>query len=131
MTENKRFTLSKDERLSWKRYTDRLFAEGKSFVAFPLRVVYIPITEEEPTLPTVSIMVSVSKKRFKRAVHRNRVKRLIRESYRLRKYNIIEPLDEKKTKLLVAFIHIDKELPSFAFLRKAMDKAMKTLNEKL
>ena len=43
---NRRYTLSKEERLSWKRYIDLLFAKGQSFVAFPLRVVYLAVEEE-------------------------------------------------------------------------------------
>ena len=54
---NRRYTLSKEERLSWKRYIDLLFAKGQSFVAFPLRVVYLAVEEE--TLAPVSILVSV------------------------------------------------------------------------
>ena len=80
---NKRYSLSKEERLSWKRYIDQLFAEGQSFVAFPLRVVYLPL-EEQMQAP-VSILISVSKKKFKRAVKRNLIKRQVREAYRVRK----------------------------------------------
>ena len=65
---NRRYTLSKEERLSWKRYIDLLFAKGQSFVAFPLRVVYLAVEEE--TLAPVSILVSVPKKKFRRAVKR-------------------------------------------------------------
>ena len=61
---NRRYTLSKEERLSWKRYIDLLFAKGQSFVAFPLRVVYLPVEEE--ALAPVSILVSVPKKKFRR-----------------------------------------------------------------
>ena len=70
----KRYTLSKEERLSWKRYIDLLFEKGQSFVAFPLRVVYLPMEEEMPA--RASFLVSVPKKRFKRAVKRNRYVRL-------------------------------------------------------
>ena len=58
----KRYTLSKEERLSWKRYIDLLFAKGQSFVAFPLRVVYLSVEKEE-TLAPVSILISVPKKK--------------------------------------------------------------------
>ena len=85
--ENKRYTLSKEERLSWKRYIDLLFEKGQSFVAFPLRVVYLPL-EEEMSAP-VSILISVPKKKFKRAVKRNLIKRQVREAYRVRKYDLI------------------------------------------
>ena len=68
----KRYTLSKEERLSWKRYIDLLFEKGQSFVAFPLRVVYLPMEEEMPA--RASFLVSVPKKKFKRAVKRNYVR---------------------------------------------------------
>ena len=87
---NRRYTLSKEERLSWKRYIDLLFEKGQSFVAFPLRVVYLAVEEE--TLAPVSILVSVPKKKFRRAVKRNLIKRQVREAYRVRKYDLIDPL---------------------------------------
>ena len=99
---DRRHTLSKEERLSWKRHIDLLFAEGRSFISFPLRVVYLPVEEKE--LPSrVAIMASVPKKKFKRANKRNLIKRLIRESYRIHKYDLIDPLQEKGTSMRVAF----------------------------
>lgn len=126
--ENKRYTLSKEERLSWKRYIDLLFAKGQSFVAFPLRVVYLPL-EEEMSAP-VSILISVPKKKFKRAVKRNLIKRQVREAYRIRKYDLIDPLAEKNRRMLVAFLYLDKEIHPFADMEKAMTKAIKILRDK-
>lgn len=123
-----RYTLSKEERLSWKRYIDLLFEKGQSFVAFPLRVVYLPM-EEEMRAP-VSIMISVPKKKFKRAVKRNLIKRQVREAYRVRKYDLIEPLTEKNKGMLVAFLYVDKEIHPFADIEKAMNKAIRILREK-
>ena len=126
---NRRYTLSKEERLSWKRYIDLLFAKGQSFVAFPLRVVYLPVEEE--SLAPVSILISVPKKKFKRAVKRNLIKRQIREVYRVRKYTLIDPLVEKNSRMLVAFLYLDKEIRSFAEMEKAMTKALTTLVNKV
>ena len=71
-------TLRKSERLDKKKVIEKMFAGGsRSFSVFPLRVVYLPVEELEAP---VSILVSVSKRRFKRAVKRNRVKRQIREA---------------------------------------------------
>lgn len=123
-----RYTLSKEERLSWKRYIDLLFEKGQSFVAFPLRVVYLPM-EEEMRAP-VSMMISVPKKKFKRAVKRNLIKRQVREAYRVRKYDLIEPLTEKNKGMLVAFLYVDKEIHPFADIEKAMNKAIRILREK-
>lgn len=125
---NKRFTLSKEERLSWKRYIDLLFEKGQSFVAFPLRVVYLPVEKEG--LAPVSMMVSVSKKKFKRAVKRNLVKRQVREAYRVRKYDLIDSLLEKNRCMLVAFLYLDKEIHPFTDMEKAMTKAIRILCDK-
>lgn len=124
----RRYTLSKEERLSWKRYIDLLFAEGQSFVAFPLRVIYLMIEEETPA--PVSILVSVPKKKFKRAVKRNRVKRQVREAYRIHKYDLIDPLVEKNKHILIAFLYLDKEIHPFATMEKAMLKAIRLLQTK-
>ena len=125
---NRRYTLSKEERLSWKRYIDLLFAKGQSFVAFPLRVVYLAVEEE--TLAPVSILVSVPKKKFRRAVKRNLIKRQVREAYRVRKYDLIDPLTGKNKCMLVAFLYLDKEIHSFADMEKAMTKALNILRDK-
>jgi ribonuclease P protein component len=75
--------LPKEERLSLKRQIEQLFSVGHSFIAYPIRIVYRPLTSDEP--PVTAILVSVSKRRFKRAVDRNRIRRLLREVYRLNK----------------------------------------------
>mgnify|MGYP000359226778 CR=1 FL=1 len=110
---NRRYTLSKEERLSWKRYIDLLFAKGQSFVAFPL-----------------PILVSVPKKKFGRAVKRNLIKRQVREAYRVRKYDLIDPLTGKNKRMLVAFLYLDKEIHPFADMEKAMTKALNVLRDK-
>lgn len=125
---NRKYTLSKEERLSWKRYIDLLFAKGQSFIAFPLRVVYLPVDQQE--LASASIMVSVPKKKFKRAVKRNLIKRQVREAYRIRKFELIDPLTEKNKHLLIAFLYVDKEIRPFADIEKAMKKAIQLLRDK-
>lgn len=70
-----------------------MFAGGsRSFSIFPLRVVWLPVEELDVQ---ASILISVSKRRFKRAVKRNRIKRQIREAYRLNKQILLAPLTEK------------------------------------
>ena len=125
----RRYTLSKRERISWKRHIDLLFTEGQSFVAFPLRVVYLPVEIEIPE--RASFLVSVAKKRFKRAVKRNLIKRQVRETYRVRKYNLYDPLEARDKRLLIAFIYISKEIYPFSKIEKAMNKAVNQLIEKI
>lgn len=77
------FSYSKKEKLKSQKLIDQLFSEGKSISAFPLRMVYLK-TEFEDTVQ-FRTGVSVSKRNFKKAVDRNRIKRLLREAYRLNK----------------------------------------------
>ena len=91
-----RYTLSKEERLHLKRDVDALFASGQAFIAYPLRVAYhfTPVAEGEE--PSTAILVVVAKKYFRRANKRNRVKRLIRESYRRRKHPLLALAEEHR-----------------------------------
>ena len=80
-------TLGKEERLCSRKAIDELFGGGhKSVTAYPIRAVYMPSQEEG-----VRVMVSVSKRHFKRAVKRNRIKRQLREAYRLQKELLLPP----------------------------------------
>ena len=112
--EEKRYTLTKSERLCSKTMIERLFAGGNSsFPAYPLRVVYMWLP---PTAGTadVSILISVPKKRFKRAVKRNLVKRQVREAYRRNKYILIDALKSREDgkRLVLAFIWLDNQIHS-------------------
>jgi ribonuclease P protein component len=118
-------TLKKAERLCSKKVIDKLFAEGESFLAFPLKVVFKPTELPQPV--PVQAGFSVSKKIFKRAVKRNRIKRLMREAYRLNKQML--PLLAEKQQMAVFFIFIGKELPKYAQVEKAMKKALFKLAE--
>ena len=112
MEQQRSHTFSKAERQCSNKLNERLFGgEGKSFPAFPLRVVYMPLTEEEMAAD-VSILVSVPKKRFKRAVKRNRVKRQVREAYRRNKHILTEALaaQEGAPRMALAFIWLDGKL---------------------
>lgn len=77
-------TFKKEERLSSQKIIGELFDKGSSFAFHPLRFVWLPATLPTTKYPA-QVAISVSKKRFKHAVDRNRIKRLIREAYRLAK----------------------------------------------
>ena len=82
-----RATLSKNDRLHRQKRIDYLFSAGKSAVSYPIRVVAVPAADDllEAHEPALQTLFSVAKKRFKRAVQRNRHKRRMREAYRLEK----------------------------------------------
>ena len=120
--------MRKPERLNKKKIIEKMFAGGsRSFSIFPLRVVWLPV--EKLDAP-VSILVSVSKRRFKRAVKRNRVKRQIREAYRLNKTCLLTPLAEKGRRLAIAFIYLSDELMDSALIEEKMKVALVRIAEK-
>ena len=84
-------TLGKKERLKSKKLIEKLYKEGTSVKAFPLRMIFLQ-TEHTSDYPA-QVGVSVAKRNFKKAPDRNRLKRVMRESYRLQKeivYNNLE-----------------------------------------
>ncbi len=97
-------TFRKKERIVSGRLIETLFGKGdsQSVAAYPLRAVFMQTDRQEGHAP-VQILISVPKKRFKHAVDRNRVKRQIREAYRLHKQLLSEATPEDK-ELLIAFI---------------------------
>ncbi len=107
--------LPRSERLKSRKTIGRLFdrneAGNASFPAFPLRVVLFREKEEGSAYP--EILISVSKRSFKKAVDRNRIKRLIREAYRLQK----TPLPGKT---YMAFLFTGKEVPGFGQVERAV-----------
>lgn len=128
--DSSRTTFPKNERLSLKHHLDILFQEGLSFVVYPIRVIYLPLAID-PSNSFVSLLISVPKRKIKHAVDRNYIKRRIRESYRLRKHDLIRFCLEKEKKLLLAFIYLDDEKSSFKKIDRAMNKVTHTLQEKI
>ncbi len=122
-------TLHKVERLDKKKIIEKMFAGGsRSFSVFPLRVVYLPVEELEAD---ASILISVSKRRFKRAVKRNRVKRQIREAYRVNKHELLNILVERKCRLAIAFIYLSDQLVESSIIEDRMRIALVRITEKM
>src|ERR1700742_3332466 len=99
------YTFKKEERLCNKRLIDGLFHNGSSFLCYPYRVQWA-FTNEPQQWPA-QVVLSVSKKRFKRAVDRNLIKRRMREAYRLHKQSQLYELltsSEKQIVLSVGYI---------------------------
>ncbi len=87
-----KYTLGKEERLKSRKLIERLYEEKNSVKAFPLRMIFLQ-TKHTSDFPA-QVGVSVSKRNFKLAVDRNRIKRLMRESYRLQKEIVYDNLDK-------------------------------------
>lgn len=106
-----------------------MFAGGsRSFSIFPLRVVWLPVEELDVQ---ASILISVSKRRFKRAVKRNRVKRQIREAYRMNKPILLDSdaLNKKEYRLAIAFIYLADELMDSTLVEEKMKTALARIVE--
>ena len=111
-------TFPKKEKLTHKKHFERLFSEGKSLYAFPVKLLYIPVTFQDGT--PIKVAVTAPKKKFKRAVHRNRIKRLLREAYRLNKFLVVNPVP---TQFAFLFLYLGNTIPNY----KEVDRAMKQL----
>lgn len=130
MADLKTYTLDKRERLNSRILIEKLFSGGsKSLPVFPLRVVYMAVEGEH--LPELLLLISVPKKRFKRAVKRNRVKRQIREAFRKNKHILLDVLAPSNRKLALAFIWIDNELHASPEVETKVQKLLQILAERL
>ena len=111
-------TFGKDEKLKSKKIIDQLFKEGKSVSTNGFTLVYLvkPLTTFYPAQASFS----VPKRNFKHAVNRNRIKRLMREAYRLNKPLLYEKLVERKEQMAIMFVYKGKELPELEIVTKAV-----------
>lgn len=118
------YSLSKSERLSSKTLIEELLTSESSFVKYPFRIVLKK--SSQPGEYPARIAISVSKKRFKRAVKRNRIKRLTREAFRLNKTDLYNQLPSGQT-IDLLFIYLDNTLPSYVKIEKAMKSTIQKI----
>lgn len=123
-------TLSKQERMVSRKLMDTLFngKQSRSMAAFPLRAIYMLTTRTEGDAP-VQLLVSVSKRHFRHAVDRNRVKRQIREAYRRHKQILHEAVGEKE-QLAVAIVWLSDRHSTSAEVEKRVVNLMRRISEK-
>lgn len=132
-----RFTLGKNERLKSRKLIEQLFREGKSFVVFPYKIYYLVTAAAniQQSIFHIQFGVGVSKKVFRKAVNRNRVKRLIREAYRLQKNELENLLRDNQLQLNIFFTYNTKELSDFNSVKEKvnviLNKLVKIINEKI
>ncbi|GAB1416467.1 ribonuclease P protein component [Paludibacter sp.] len=118
----------KGEHLCSSKRIDSLFSEGKSFSVFPIRCVYRLSKDEEQG---VKILFNVPKKKFKLAVHRNKIKRRMKESYRLNKNELLDLCISNKIALNIAFLYISDKPADYKVIEEktiqAIDKIINIL----
>ena len=121
-----KLTYSKAEKLKSRKMIDQLFSEGKSVSAFPLRLVYLK--REERGDSQFKAGVSVGKRNFKKAVERNRLKRLMREAYRLNKNDFFNNITEPYALMI---LYLGKSETDFQSISNKMRDLLKKFSSKV
>ncbi|MCA1757359.1 MAG: ribonuclease P protein component [Bacteroidales bacterium] len=120
--EKERFTFGKNDRLKGVKSVALLFGDGKTFFSYPFRIVW-NFTLAHPEIASRT-GISVPKREFKRAVDRNRIKRIFRESWRHRKKRLDVLISEHNKEIDIMFIYTGREIPSLSSMDGYIDKAM-------
>lgn len=116
-------TLCKDERLSRKKIIDDVFKRGASIKSQALILVYLH-TELPVTFPAQA-MFTASKKLYKRAHDRNRIKRLLKEAYRKQKHIVYNSLKQSEKQAAILFIFTGRQLPNYPYVHGKMSELLK------
>lgn len=142
-------SFTKAERICSKKTVDKLFGGGNaSMAAFPLRAVYRveetaddnqsandeESVERQPSndeTPPISILVSVPKRKFHRAVDRNRMKRQIREAYRRNKQPLSALVQQQNQRLFIAFVSIADQPSTSEQVTFSVRKILRRIGEKI
>ena len=112
-------TYPKKEKLKSRKLIDQLFAQGKSVSNYPIKLIYL--NTELPEDVKIQAGVAVPKKNFKSAVKRNRIKRLLREAYRLNKPQVF---NNSEATFAFLFLYLGKEMPSYLDIERNMERVL-------
>ena len=112
------FSYNKKEKLKSRKQLQEIFTAGKTFTIFPVKI-FFQFSDEQDS--AVKAGVGVSKKYFKKAVDRNYIKRLLRETYRTEKIPLHNQLSTSNKKLKVFFLFVDGNLPEYILLQQKMN----------
>jgi ribonuclease P protein component len=126
-----KYTYKKGEKLKSRKLIEQLFSKGKRFRSFPIQLVYLQVEHKSEYL--IQSGFTVSKRHFKHAVDRNRIKRLMREAYRLQKHSIFEKTDKIYTKKYIfMFIYMSNEKLAYQevaiHIKRLLDQFTKKIN---
>lgn len=128
--EKQRFKFQKKEKLKSKKEIERLFEEGLSFHQYPIRWVWMHASERIESPFPIQVSVSVSKRKFKLAVDRNRIKRLMREAWRLHKHELYEKMNDGE-RYSIMLIYTSKDEVALSYLENKLKKGMKIFLKKI
>ena len=121
----KTHTLARNERLRGKVRVDNLFTQGKAFIVYPFRIILME-DEINKGVP-VQVLVSVPKKRIKRAVVRNKLKRRMKEAYRIHKAELSDYLLSQKKTWLIGITYVSNDVLPYALIEQKMIEALQKI----
>lgn len=129
------YTFKKAERLCNRKLIGKLFSSGHSFYFYPFKIIYLVADQNEQTVFLESypaqVLFTISKRRFRRAVDRNRLKRLMREGYRKNKHELYQALQEPKVNLALGFLYTGKEILPYNEIETKIKAAIKRLKQEI
>ncbi|WP_259070596.1 ribonuclease P protein component [Mucilaginibacter sp. X4EP1] len=124
------YTFKKEERLCNKKLIDELFHNGSSFLCYPFKASWMLVSN--PQQFPAQIILAVSKRRFKRAVDRNLIKRRMREAYRLHKQQYLyDRLNLTDKQIVLSLGYIGKEIAPYDITKKKMLKLLTQLRAEI
>ncbi len=123
MSTTTRYFFRKADKLKSRKAIDQLFAKGNSFSNYPFKVIWLPENKEN----ALQTAVAVSSRNFKKATDRNRIKRLMREAWRLQKSTLQEQLQVQNKRLSVFILYLGKELPEYELVYEKTGDIIKRL----
>jgi len=124
------FKFSKAEKLKSRKVIQQLFEKRNSIHIFPLRLIWGPISPRFNASPA-QFAVTVPKKKFGKAVDRNRIKRVIRAAYRLHKPSFYEHIAPYEEQYALMFIYTGKKQPTLRELEKSLKRIRKKMVKEL
>jgi ribonuclease P protein component len=124
------FTFRKKERLCGQTAVEGLFDKGNTISAYPFKMLYILHTKPEDY--PVRVLITIPRKKFKKATDRNRIRRKIKEAYRLNKYMLLDTFIPSGLKIYLGIVYIGKESnPSFLALKRDLIRSFTRLLKNL
>lgn len=122
------FSFSKKERLKNKIEIESLFSEGNRFFEYPFNVIWKLDSNSDSTL---KMAVSVPKKKIPNATDRNKIKRLVREAFRINKTIIQQPLEAKNVKLHLMLVYSQSSIISMSEIEDKISVTLQRLAEQI